>query len=106
MKVQIEGQHLRWRVSAEECAKLLAGARLSDRTLLGSKALERTLELHAGEAVLELESGALHVRLPQSDVAALSERLPSRDGLSYRIEGVALTFDVDLRDSPRRRRGA
>ena len=106
MKVQIEGQHLRWRVSAEECAELLAGARLSDRTLLGGEALERTLALHAGEAVLELESGALHVRLPQSDVAALSERLPSRDGLSYRIEGVALSFDVDLRDSPRRRREA
>lgn len=105
MKVQIEGQRLRWRVSEEECAQLLAGARLSDCTRIGAQALERTLQLHAEEAALELQAGALHLRLPRAEVAALAERLPSRDGLHYDIEHVELSFDVDVRDSRRLRRG-
>jgi hypothetical protein len=49
-----------------------------------------------------------HLSLPEAEVRALSQRLPSREGLQFSLstphgETLLILFDVDVRDSARKR---
>lgn len=111
MKLQIEGQHLRVRVGEEELAALLAGQPVLAQTRLAAAlALSCQLRLvDGGQAHVGGTPEAWAIELPAAAVRAHAATLPSRDGLSFLLEHgqgepLMLLFDVDVRDSTRRRR--
>lgn len=109
MKVQLQQQSVRVRVDEDELARLLAGQTLSNLTRLGSAPPWALLIVLGAQdaATLDQEGHAPRIVLPTGLITAYSERLPCRDGLSFRLEQghepVKLQFDVDVRDSIRQR---
>jgi hypothetical protein len=111
MRVQLENDTIRVRIDEDELGELL-----DDVALLGSTAFGRAFimrySVDATEAATcELEGNAHEWRLlvPRTQLLELKARLPSKDGLVFDIAGhdtVATTvlFDVDVKDSIKRRR--
>ncbi|MDE2154399.1 MAG: hypothetical protein KGJ32_00675 [Xanthomonadaceae bacterium] len=114
MKLQIDGQRLRVRIDEDELASLLAGGMLEVRTQFASVfAIRCALRLTTGDdAALEGSADAWRLDLPDTAVRAHAARLPTREGLRFALPGkgdsdtLELLFDVDVRDSVRRRRPA
>jgi hypothetical protein len=108
MRVQLEGQTLRLRVDEAELAQLLAGGDAGNRTQLpDGQTQEQRVRLTAQLSWRHDES-RWQIGLPEAEVRALSTRLPSRDGLRFDLptpDGgkLELLFDVDVRDSARKR---
>ncbi|HEY4144492.1 hypothetical protein [Pinirhizobacter sp.] len=104
MRIQLQEQSLRLRVDEDEFKALLDGTVLDAPTELG-RAFRLNFRLVVGEAAaIEGTAAACTICLPRKNIAELASRLPSRDGLSFDIDGLAVLFDVDVRDSVRRRR--
>lgn len=111
MKWQIENQHLRIRIGEDELARLLSGQVLEARTrFAGVFVTHGVLCLGPCDApTLSGRADAWRIALPEAAVRAHATRLPSRDGLRYMLAGkrpgqaLELLFDVDVRDSARRR---
>jgi hypothetical protein len=110
MKLQIQGQHLRVRIDEDELALLLAGKVVSDSTVFGAAFGSRYTVSLGAIAAPELQGDASDWRLilPAEAVRSHATRLPSRDGLAFEIptsaqEPLELLFDVDVRDSVRKR---
>jgi hypothetical protein len=110
MKWQIHGRHLRLRVDEDELALLLAGDVISDSTAFGTAFVIRYAVSLGDVARPELHGDASEWRLslPAEAVRGLAARLPSRDGLAFEVSTSApdpleLLFDVDVRDSTRKR---
>ena len=112
MKLQIEAQKLRVRVDEEELARLLAGAPVESHTRFAAAfhmqvALTLTPQANAS---LSGQPQAWLIGLPLAAVRDHAASLPSREGLQFTLAGDAdeppleLLFDVDVRDSTRRRR--
>lgn len=112
MKLQIENQHLRLRVDESELAKLLGGERIESRTHFGRAfPVAFTLWLtDDAEASITGQPDAWHMQVPRVAVVAHAERLPTREGLRFILstgdssEPLTVLFDVDVRDSARRRK--
>jgi hypothetical protein len=110
MKLQIEGQRLRFRISEAELKRLLDGVTVTDTSRLSPmREMQRRLRLGEGhEVMLDWSAEAIELRLPRSAVEAYVEGLPRRDALSVSVgEGalaLQLDFEVDVRDSVRTRR--
>lgn len=113
MKLQIEAQHLRVRIDEDELARLLAGDTLASHTQFARAFMMRCmLRLQPrGEPLLAGHVDAWQIGLPEAAVRELAARLPARDGLRYLLPGerpadaLELLFDVDVRDSTRKRHG-
>jgi len=104
MRIQLQEQSLRLRVDEDEFKALLEGNALDAATVMG-RAFRLGFRLAPGDvAAIEGTAAACTITLPRQNIAELAPRLPSRDGLSFDIDGVAVLFDVDVRDSVRRRR--
>jgi len=109
VKIQLQGQSLRVRLDEEELAGLLEGTTLQSSTSFGNAGVwALVIRLHEGDAAtVSAASGPLLVSLPRSAVADLAARLPSRDGIAWEVPcsdtQLHLQFDVDVRDSVRRR---
>jgi hypothetical protein len=114
MKLQIEAQHLRIRIDEDELAQLLDGHVVAARTHFAKAfTMQVTLRLHhAVEPLFSGQADAWQVGLPEADVREHAARLPTRDGLRYPLPGaqdvdaLELLFDVDVRDSVRKRHGS
>lgn len=109
MKLQIEDQRLRFRISEAELTRLLAGTTLSDETRLGpSDHRWRHLRLQPGTGPrLDWGDGQITLHLPRTAVEDYAASLPRRDALRFTLdcagEAVTLDFEVDVRDSVRTR---
>ncbi|RUL66507.1 hypothetical protein EKH79_01365 [Dyella dinghuensis] len=108
MRVQMEGQTLRLRVDEAELARLLSGGSAENCTLLPDGRTEIQRIRLADALAWRREDAIWNIDIPEADVRALSDRLPSRDGLHFSFSGSAahpleVLFDVDVRDSARRR---
>jgi hypothetical protein len=114
MKWQIDGQKLRLRIDEDELAILLAGGMLETRTQFATAfALRGALRLTPGaDAALSGAADAWRIDLPDAAVRGHAARLPTREGLRFALPGkddgdtLELLFDVDVRDSVRRRRSS
>ena len=114
MKLQIEGQNLRVRIGEGELAQLLAGQAVEAHTRFGRAfAIGCVLRLGAvDEAVFSGRADAWDIELPEAAVREHASRLPTREGLVFALptgqgsEALELLFDVDVRDSVRRRRSS
>lgn len=113
MKLQLEGQHLRVRIGEEELAELLAGEAIAARTRF-AQAFAITCTLRLGAESTARFGGRpddWQIEIPAADVREHAQRLPSREGLRFVLEGaegnaLELLFDVDVRDSVRQRRSS
>ena len=104
MRIQLQEQSLRLRVDEDEFKALLEGTVIDAITAVG-RVFRLAFRLAPGDvAAIDGTASACTITLPRQDIAALASRLPSRDGLSFDIDGLAVLFDVDVRDSVRRRR--
>lgn len=114
MKLQIEAQHLRVRIDESELAQLLAGDAIHARThFAGAFAIHFELSLAAAEAAnLAGPAEVWKISLPEAAVRDHASRLPTREGLRFVLSDggaeaeLTLLFDVDVRDSVRRRRSS
>jgi hypothetical protein len=108
MRVQMEGQTLRLRIDEAELAQLLAGNSAENRTCLPDGRIEIQQLRLAARMDWQRDGATWRIDLPQAEVLALSARLPSREGLHFDLPTpndatLQIAFDVDVRDSTRRR---
>lgn len=110
MKLQLHAQHVRLRLDEAELAVLLEGGEAANRTCFPGTTFVQSLALaDVQDAILDVASGNLRVQLPRSAIEAYCAQLPCRDGLEFLIAGekdtgaLRLVFEVDVRDSVRRR---
>jgi hypothetical protein len=108
MRVQLQGQSLRLRIDEAELAELLAGGTVENVTRWPDGRNERQQLVLAAQYGWRRGDGNWRMELSDAAVRGLAARLPSRDGLSFELalpgEGVLeVLFDVDVRDSARRR---
>jgi len=118
MKLQIQGQRLRFRLDEAELARLLAGESIANATDLGlGTGFCQWLGLHPDPAPrLKTAPGEWRLWLPESAVRDYVARLPCREALGFELTlddssaVLSLRFEVDVRDSlqvrgAQRRRG-
>lgn len=108
MKVQLQGQSLRLRIGEDELARLLAGERVENATTAGVGAILRhRLRMVAGDVPTFDAEQAWDFGLPEAAVRDYVSRLPCRDALEFTLPcsdtALMLSFEVDVRDSVRRR---
>lgn len=108
MRVQLENQTLRLRIDETELAQMLAGGIAENRTRLPDGRHEIQQIRLASQTGWQREDARWCIELPDAEVRALSARLPSRDGLHFDLptpDGgtLQILFDVDVRDSARKR---
>ncbi len=114
MKLQIEGQKLRLRLDETELATLLAGDVLAICIrFVGVFSIECRVQLVEGaDATFSGSAERWQIGLPGASVREHAARLPTREGLRFTLTGpggadaLELLFDVDVRDSVRRRRSS
>jgi len=104
----MQGQHLRLRLQEDELRQLLDGGTVENRTALPD-GQQATQQVHLAQALAwHGESRAWRIALPAVDVHGYAKRLPTREGLRYTLDTphggtLELQFDVDVRDSTRKR---
>ncbi|GLQ46458.1 hypothetical protein GCM10007862_15090 [Dyella lipolytica] len=108
MRVQLEGQTLRLRIDEAELAQLLAGTAVENHTRLPDGRIEIQRLCLAARLSWQRNDAVWHIDIPESEVRALSARLPTREGLRFDLptphgEMLQVLFDVDVRDSARQR---
>lgn len=108
MRVQLEGQSLRLRIDEGELARLLNGDSVVNRTDLPDGHVEMQQISLTPRIDWRREQAVWHICLPEAEVRALSQRLPSREGLQFSLstpqgDTLVILFDVDVRDSARKR---
>lgn len=106
MKLQIQGQSLRFRLDEGELARLLAGEAIANVTDLGQGGkFSQSLGLHPEPAPrLQTAPGEWQLWLPESAVRDYVARLPCREALGFELDmdgnaALSLRFEVDVRDS-------
>lgn len=106
MKLQIQGQRLRFRLNEDELARLLAGETIANSTDVGWGArFSQHLLLHPSPTPrLDAAQGEWRLYLPESAVRDYEARLPCREALSFELARngdvvLSLRFEVDVRDS-------
>jgi hypothetical protein len=110
MKLQIDGDRLRFRVDEAEFARLLEGQLVEAVIVLPGQPLRLQLQ-PVGDGPIRLEdaaAGRLCLQLPAGLLDDYRGRLPCRDGLDAEqaLDGehrLRLSFEVDVRDSIRQR---
>lgn len=109
MRVQQQGQALRLRIDEAELASLLAGGTVENATRWPDGRDERQQLALAAQHGWRRGSDGWRMELADAAVRGLAAGLPSRDGLSFELAApggatLEVLFDVDVRDSVRRRR--
>lgn len=112
MKVQLQGQQVRLRISEAELARLQAGEVVENLTRLpAGRVLRQWLQVgERPQPVLLADAEGWGCLLPSAGLAAYVARLPCRDGLRFCLplaqdaeETVEIDLEVDVRDSVRSR---
>ena len=109
MKLQIEGQALRLRLSEAELDTVLALGQLENRIACpNGHVATRQLALidGAGEPSLRGDLMALHIDLPRAAFADFAAERPRRDGFGFSGAGLEVSVEVDVRDSRRHQVGS
>ncbi|TCV95941.1 hypothetical protein EC912_102286 [Luteibacter rhizovicinus] len=111
MRVQLQGHTVRLRIDEDELSELLGGVSIIGTTAFGSLFLMRyAVSLHEGRTCrLDGQAADWRIDLPDAEVRELASRLPSKEGLIFDvptggIDAMRILFDVDVKDSARRRR--
>ena len=110
MKVQLDGQQVRFRIDEAELARLQVGDAIENRTsVAGACSWTQRVQLSASaSASIRMMADALLLEIPAAQLNELVTRLPCRDGLQWRLPVsdewlIEVRFDIDVRDSTRNR---
>lgn len=108
MKVQLQGQSLRLRIGEDELARLLDGGVVANETRAPGATLGHSVRIIPGDApTFAAGVDGWDIGLPDAALRDYVARLPCRDSLELALgegdAGLALSFEVDVRDSVRRR---
>ncbi|AOD15018.1 hypothetical protein VB151_11605 [Xanthomonas fragariae] len=116
MKIQIEGQHLRFRIDEAELAELLDGRSVDNLSRLpsvqGARLVRHSVRLTSGHPACNCATDHWQLSVSRDALEEHARQLPSRDGLSFSFDAGAghaelmtlrVTFDIDVRDSARKR---
>ncbi|KTF37879.1 hypothetical protein [Xanthomonas vesicatoria] len=116
MKIQIEGQHLRFRIDEAELATLLTGRSIDNLSRLpsgqGARLVRHSVSLTGGHAACNCATDHWQLLVPRDALEEHARQLPSREGLSFNFDAGAghaepmalrVTFDIDVRASARKR---
>ncbi|KAF1003595.1 MAG: hypothetical protein GAK28_04574 [Luteibacter sp.] len=112
MRVQLENDTIRVRIDEDELGELLDNVALLGSTAFG-KAFTMRYAIDATErdaCVLDGNAHEWRLEVPRTQLLDLKARLPSKDGLIFDIPGLdtvatKVLFDVDVKDSLKRRKG-
>lgn len=116
MKIQIEGQQVRFRIDEAELAALLAGHSVDNLSRLpsgqGARLVRHSVSLTGGHAACNCATDHWQLLVPRDALEEHARQLPSREGLRFSFDAGAghaeqmalhVTFDIDVRDSARKR---
>lgn len=116
MKIQIEGQQVRFRIDEAELAELLAGRTVDNASRLpsgqGARLVRHSVSLTGGHAACNCATDHWQLLVPRDALEEHARQPPRRDGLQFTFDAGAghaeattlqVTFDVDVRDSTRKR---
>lgn len=116
MKIQIEGQQVRFRIDEDELATLLAGQSVDNLSRLpsgqGTRLIRHSVRLTGGQAACDCATDHWQLLVPRAALEDHVRRLPSREGMHFSFDAGAghaahgalqVTFDIDVRDSARKR---
>lgn len=116
MKIQIEAQQLRFRIDEAELAELLAGRTVDNMTRLpsgqGVLLMRHSVNLTSGQAACSCATGHWQLLVPRGLLEEHARQLPRREGLCFTFDAdgeradimaLHVTFDIDVRDSARKR---
>lgn len=105
MKLQIDADRLRFRLSEDQLDLLRRDGRLVATLVCptGERA-NRVIVLEDGlvQAICDGDLMDLRVRLPRLGFEAFAAERPRRDGFSFTTERLAIDVEVDVRDSRRK----
>lgn len=105
MKLQVDSQTLRFRLSEAELAGLLRGGSCEDGLRLGDgRVALRAVHLVDDSVAPDLSGDLMDLRatLPRAGFQAFAVERPRRDGFSFTATcGVAVSVEIDVRDSHR-----
>lgn len=104
MKLQLDGQTLRFRLSEAELDGLLREGVCEDGLRLAEAGhAVRVIHLVNDNDPPGLDGDLMHLRavLPRADFMAFAGERPRRDGFTFTANGVRVTVEVDVRDSHR-----
>ena len=105
MKLQVQDRSLRLRVDEAGLAALLDGQSLAIDVTHAGRRLLSLVACIGPELRFDCEADAWRLVLPAEAIARYANSLPRRDGLEFELDGgLRLAFEVDVRDSVRRRR--
>jgi len=101
VNVRFSEQAIRCRTSSAELEKLLTGRALTLELILPR---DRRFRVNVRPATLEtwqLDSDptGIWIAIPRSELQALAETLPSKEGIEHRFETLAVMFEVDVKRS-------
>lgn len=102
MNVKIKNKNLRFKISKEELIVLLDGHPVHTKVGLLDKTLITTINPNArGEEmtpklVLDKSEAYLNLSISPTQVQALSDMHPCRDGLKQKAGDVSITLQVDM----------
>jgi hypothetical protein len=105
MKLQIDGLHLRMRLSEEQLDTLLREGRVAAILICpDGQPAERSLILDSDLAEPACDGNLMHLtmRLPQAQFLVFAAQRHRRDGLSFTTGALRVDVEVDVRDSHRR----
>ncbi len=108
MRVQQHDQSLRLRIDEAELARLLEGGTVRNDTRWPDNHVQGQRIVLGLALAWQRDPEGWCVTLPEVEVRTLAARLPSREGLEFELpiaghDGLRIRFDVDVRDSARRR---
>jgi hypothetical protein len=108
MKLQLQSQHLRFRITEAELVRLLDGLPVGEGIRIGAIERQWRMRLHdSAAAQLEWTATDMELCLPRGPVLEYVKGLPRRDGLCFSVaQGqhvLEVEFEVDVRDSVRTR---
>ena len=108
MKLQIEANLLRFRISEAELVDLMAGRSVIDQTQTPDGVVHgRQLRLQTLDSpLLSWQAQQIELILPRAAVDTYITALPRKDALRFQMGaegGLQLDFEVDVRDSVRTR---
>ncbi len=102
MNVRIEGQSLRFKITEEELNALLDGHSVHVKVELLDKILVATInpagrgENMEPKLVLDDNEAYLNLLISPSQVQALSDMSPSREGIRQKAGDISVTLQVDM----------
>ncbi|WP_305805130.1 hypothetical protein [Stenotrophomonas sp. YIM B06876] len=109
MKLQLQGQRVRFRLEEAEFSALRGGQTVSNHTCAGAVDFHQSLRLEeVAQPGLDASAGHWQLTLPRAAVEAYAGQLPCRQGLEFALrqksgELLQVVFEVDVRDSVRTR---